>query len=110
MRTEDETIILLNAGDMAKGFVTFSTTILAHYKRMLRKIGGKENMISESVCKDRRGNILCWNVKLPRACISRSNLGLRNPKSVTRNSIANLKRPDRPVPEKLSSRIVEESA
>ena len=76
---EEETIILLNRGDLDQGYFQFGTSRKDHHEKMLRrlaKLGLTPLETKTSIDRETR-EISWYQSKLPKAALSREHFGIK---------------------------------
>jgi hypothetical protein len=76
-----ETIILLNEEDRKEGFFVFSTSKAVDYQRLIRRIGGEENLIDTQVSTQGK-KVVEWICKVPIEFISKSTFSIGKKRQV----------------------------
>jgi len=74
---EGETILLMNEADYRDGFITFSTTNIKYFKRLVKRIG-MSNVIAVKEDRGLRGEVRNWLVKVNAKVWSKANFGIKN--------------------------------
>jgi len=93
MTEENETIILINDGDVAQGFFRWSTTKPKQFAKLCKRVGGEERLL-EVKLSHHGARITSWTCKVPVEYLSKRNwsIGIRR-KTVGRpGAFANLDR------------------
>ena len=82
---EMETTILLNSGDMADLFFIFRTTDRHAFNRLVKRIGGADNLIEIETEKDADGTAWSWDCKVPVKYFNRTTfaIGQWKPRNLT---------------------------
>ncbi len=68
---DQETIILINENDWKEGFFCFSTTRLTHFNRLIRLIGGTQNLHNFKT-NSQGGRVIEWVCQVPIEFISKN--------------------------------------
>lgn len=84
VKEERETLILINRKDMEEGFFVFYTTEASDFRRLCRRIGGRENLRSIRVSRY-GGKPVAWDCEVPIGFLSRAtwSIGARKRREVT---------------------------
>jgi hypothetical protein len=73
--TRHETIIVIKDSDVKEGFFRFYTTKLSNFKKLCKRIGGEQNLISVETTSTKR-EISSWDCRVPRAYLSKATWGV----------------------------------
>lgn len=84
--SERETIILFNDADIKAGFFYFSTTKKSNWTNFLKRIGGKEKLISVRYDLSINGEVRCHTAKTPVCYLSKKTFGI-----ISKNKLKNKK-------------------
>lgn len=87
--SKHETIILINDAEAKEGYFRFSTSKLASYTRLLKRIGGEAKLLDLQTQSDGR-TIVGWQCRVPIEFLSKRSWAIR-PKSTVKRGF-NLKK------------------
>lgn len=76
--SELETNIVWSAADLKEGFFMFYTSRKKHYERLLRRIGGIENLLSCKIETTPKGGFSGANCKVPARYLSEGTFSIRS--------------------------------
>ena len=71
MSNEHETIILINDSDRSEGYFQIGTSKESVYTRVLKRIGGKENLVGLKL-SEVRGRVVWYQMRIPVRLLSRT--------------------------------------
>lgn len=89
MKAENETIICINDADVEEGFFSFSTSKRNHFARLIKKIGGEQNLIELKEMREKLGKVTEWKAKVPIEFLSKTHFGIRSRKKKAEKNRAN---------------------
>ena len=89
MSNENETIILINDSDKADGYFQIGTSKESVYTRVLKRIGGKENLIGLKL-SEVRGKVVWYQLRIPVRLLSRT-MSIKGRKSTPRPTFTDMK-------------------
>lgn len=81
-KNEQETIILINEGDMAEGFFRVSTTRENVFNRIEKRVDDDFHTPVE-ISYDIKGRPCCWIMKIPKKYLSKRTFGIGKPRKVS---------------------------
>lgn len=76
---ERETIICINEADRQDGWFSFGTSDQRALGKMLKKIGGEQNLFCPIKTSTQDGKIVYWSCQVPVKYLSKSNFGIKSP-------------------------------
>ena len=73
---DNETMILINSSDVAKGYFIFGTTKQSDFNKLIKRIGGQSNLIEVKTTRN-KNKVVYWSVKLPVSLYSKVSFGVK---------------------------------
>lgn len=70
--SDNETIILINDGDVSEGFFRFSTSKAKQFAKLCKRVGGEGNLLDVQVSTE-GSKVTSWTCKVPIAYLSKRN-------------------------------------
>lgn len=70
--SDNETIILINDGDVAEGFFRFSTSKPKQFAKLCKRVGGEGNLLDVQI-STQGSKVTSWTCKVPVAYLSKRN-------------------------------------
>lgn len=87
--SEHETIILINDSDKAAGYFQIGTSKESVYTRVLKRIGGKENLVGLKL-SEVKGKVVWYQMRIPVRLLSRT-MSIKGRKSTPRPTLTDMK-------------------
>lgn len=76
---EQETIILINRGNIKDGYFRFSTSLTADWNRLLKRVGG-EDQLSEVRLTTQSGRVTSYTARVPAKFLSKRTWSIGRPR------------------------------
>jgi hypothetical protein len=77
-KSEKETLLMVNAADAADGFFAVTTTSVKHYRQIVKRIGGEQNLKKLRTEKNTNGKIVFWSCEIPIRFWSKTHFGIKS--------------------------------
>jgi hypothetical protein len=78
-KSEKETLVSWTQQDLEEGFFWFYTSLEHHYQRLIKRVGGKQNLLEVRLEVAGKGGFGGANCKVPAEYLSETTFSIRKP-------------------------------